>query len=44
MLDLPLSKLWGAGQKTQDRFRELGILSVAQLASFGEARARLALR
>jgi DNA polymerase-4 len=37
MLDLPLSKLWGAGQKTQDRFRELGILSVAQLASFGEA-------
>ncbi len=37
MLALPLSKLWGAGEKTQERFRELGILSVAQLASFGEA-------
>lgn len=37
MLRLPLSKLWGAGEKTQARFRELGILSVAQLASFGEA-------
>jgi DNA polymerase IV len=36
MLELPLSKLWGAGAKTQERFRELGILSVAQLASFGE--------
>ena len=37
MLALPLSKLWGAGEKTQERFRELGILSVAQLASMGEA-------
>jgi len=37
MLQLPLAKLWGAGEKTQARFRELGILSVAQLASFGEA-------
>ena len=37
MLELPLAKLWGAGEKTQERFRELGILSVAQLASFGEA-------
>jgi DNA polymerase-4 len=37
MLDLPLSKLWGAGEKTQERFRELGIASVAQLASLGEA-------
>jgi DNA polymerase IV len=37
MLELPLGKLWGAGEKTQERFRELGILSVAQLASFGEA-------
>jgi DNA polymerase-4 len=36
MLALPLSKLWGAGEKTQERFRELGILSVAQLASMGE--------
>ena len=37
MLELPLAKLWGAGEKTQERFRELGILSVAQLASFGQA-------
>jgi DNA polymerase-4 len=37
MLELPLGKLWGAGEKTQDRFRELGILSTAQLASFGQA-------
>jgi DNA polymerase-4 len=36
MHELPLAKLWGAGQKTQERFRELGILSVAQLSSFGE--------
>jgi DNA polymerase-4 len=33
MLELPLGKLWGAGQKTQERFAELGIRSVAQLAS-----------
>lgn len=38
MLDLPLAKLWGAGEKTQERFRELDILSVAQLASFDEER------
>lgn len=37
MLRLPLTKLWGAGEKTQARFRELGIVSMAQLASFGEA-------
>ena len=37
MLALPLGKLWGAGEKTQERFRELGILSVAQLSSMGEA-------
>jgi DNA polymerase IV len=37
MLELPLKKLWGAGEKTQERFRELGILSMAQLASFGQA-------
>ncbi len=38
MLELPLAKLWGAGEKTQERFRELGIRSVAELASFSEAR------
>ena len=37
MLALPLGKLWGAGEKTQERFAELGIGCVAQLASFGEA-------
>ncbi|MGA2544914.1 MAG: DNA polymerase IV [Rectinemataceae bacterium] len=37
MLELPLAKLWGAGGKTQDRFRELGINSIAELVSFGEA-------
>ncbi len=37
MLALPLSKLWGAGQKTQERFRELGIASIAQLVSLGQA-------
>jgi DNA polymerase-4 len=36
MLELPLAKLWGAGEKTQERFRELGIGSVAELAAFGE--------
>jgi DNA polymerase-4 len=35
MLQLPLGKLWGAGEKTQERFRELGIVSVAQLANIG---------
>jgi DNA polymerase-4 len=35
MLSVPISKLWGAGEKTQARFRELGILSIAQLASMG---------
>jgi DNA polymerase-4 len=35
MLAVPLSKLWGAGEKTQERFRELGILTIAQLASMG---------
>jgi DNA polymerase-4 len=37
MLELPLEKLWGAGGKTQERFGELGIRCVAQLASLGEA-------
>lgn len=32
---LPLEKLWGAGEKTQERFRELGILSVGQLKAMG---------
>jgi DNA polymerase-4 len=36
MLELPLAKLWGAGEKTRARLRELGIESVAQLASLGE--------
>jgi len=49
MLRLPLSRLWGAGEKTQDRFRDLGILTMADLASknavemtrlFGEAGGR----
>jgi DNA polymerase-4 len=38
MLELPLSKLWGAGEKTQERFRELGIGSVAQLVALGRER------
>ena len=37
MLSLPLSKLWGAGEKTQERFRRLGIDCVAQLVALGEA-------
>ena len=46
MQGLPLSKLWGAGEKTQQLFSDLGILSMADLASrpegemkrlFGEA-------
>jgi DNA polymerase IV len=37
MLELPLSKLWGAGEKTQERFRELGISCVAQLAALSGA-------
>lgn len=36
MSRLPLEKLWGAGEKTQERFRELGIRSVSQLRSIGE--------
>lgn len=35
MAALPLSKLWGAGEKTQERFRELGIRSVPQLRAIG---------
>lgn len=36
MLSLPLEKLWGAGEKTQERFKELGISAIAQLASISE--------
>jgi DNA polymerase IV len=36
MLGLPLSKLWGAGEKTQERFKELGILEIPQLVAFGQ--------
>lgn len=36
MLSLPLSRLWGAGEKTQARFAELGIRTVAQLATMSE--------
>ena len=37
MLALPLSKLWGAGERTQEKFREMGIVSMAELAAFEEA-------
>jgi DNA polymerase-4 len=37
MAGLPLAKLWGAGAKTQDRFSELGIRTVSQLAGMTEA-------
>lgn len=33
MKNLPLSKLWGAGEKTQERLREAGIQSIAELAA-----------
>lgn len=36
MLALPMEKLWGAGEKTQERLRSLGIFSTPQLASFSE--------
>jgi len=36
MLALPLGKLWGAGEKTQERFAELGIRTTAQLAAMSE--------
>ncbi|HRY80223.1 MAG TPA: DNA polymerase IV, partial [Spirochaetia bacterium] len=37
MSGLPIGKLWGAGEKTQERFRELGIRSVPQLRAIGKA-------
>ncbi len=37
MLGLPLSRLWGAGEKTQERFRDLGLLTMADLAAKSEA-------
>lgn len=36
MQELPLKKLWGAGKKTQERFSELGITTVKQLAAMSE--------
>jgi DNA polymerase IV len=33
---LPLGKLWGAGEKTQERFRELNIRSVKELRGYDE--------
>ncbi len=38
MLSLPLTKLWGAGEKTQERFRDLGILTMADLVALDERR------
>ncbi|HPD79499.1 MAG TPA: DNA polymerase IV [Spirochaetia bacterium] len=37
MQELPLKKLWGAGKKTQERFAELGIVTVKQLAGMSES-------
>lgn len=37
MSALPIGKLWGAGEKTQERFRDLGIRSVPQLRAIGRA-------
>lgn len=37
MSRLPLEKLWGAGEKTQERFRELGIRGIPQLRAIGKA-------
>jgi DNA polymerase-4 len=34
MDELPLSKLWGAGDKTQDRFREMNIRSMEELRRY----------
>ena len=36
MLRLPLSRLWGAGEKTQERFRDLGILTMEDLHAKNE--------
>ncbi len=35
MENLPLAKLWGAGEKTQERFRQLGIRTIAQIKAMG---------
>ena len=40
MSDLPLSKLWGAGEKTQERFRDLGILTMEDLTAKEEVELR----
>ena len=36
MSRLPIEKLWGAGGKTQERFRELGIRTIPQLKQIGK--------
>jgi DNA polymerase-4 len=36
MLTLPLSRLWGAGERTQERFRDLGILAMDELVAKSE--------
>jgi len=36
MRELPLSRLWGAGEKTQERFRGFGILTMEDLLSKSE--------
>lgn len=36
MAKVPLAKLWGAGGKTQERFRELGITSIVELRELGQ--------
>lgn len=36
MQELPLKKLWGAGKKTQERFSELGISTIKQLAAMSQ--------
>ncbi len=37
MARVPIGKLWGAGEKTQTRFRELGIDSIAKLRELEES-------
>jgi DNA polymerase-4 len=37
MLSLPVEKIWGAGERTQARFGELGFTCIAQLRSLGES-------
>ncbi|MCX7025786.1 MAG: DNA polymerase IV [Spirochaetes bacterium] len=37
MAAIPIARLWGAGEKTQERFRELGIDSIPKLRELGES-------